>query len=136
MISAPHATMQAMKALISPLPLAIALLAACALPAHAQIKRWVDERGVVHPATRRPSPVTSRLARHRGGAPAQPLSPADQAPCARLEQYRQDLAKPAASAAPAAAAPGMKPRVSKTRAVPANGGAITRQVLLSRLGNL
>ena len=109
-LPAPHATMQAMKALIRPWPLAIALLAVCALPAHAQIKRWVDERGVVHYSNSAPQPGDKVASPVTEVAPAQPLSPADQAlGQARLEQYRQDLAKPAASAAPVAAAPGMKP---------------------------
>ena len=91
---------------------ALAALAACllatALPATAQIKRWVDERGVVHYSDALPT-RTAPGTQVESIAPVPPLSAADQAAAdARLQTYRDDLAqpaRPAASAASAAAAP-------------------------------
>ena len=83
-------------------------LLATALPATAQIKRWVDERGVVHYSDALPT-RTAPGTQVESIAPVPPLSAADQAAAdARLQKYRDDLAqpaRPAASAASAAAAP-------------------------------
>ena len=97
---------------------AVALVALCGLaltlPAGAQIKRWVDERGVVHYSDAPPPPRAPAAGAVTEVEPVAPLSPADQAAAAqRLQQYRDQLAQPpqgpasgAGAAAPAAAASG------------------------------
>lgn len=89
---------------------------ALALPAGAQqIKRWVDERGMVHygdalPAAGSASAVTDI-------APAEPLSPADKAQAEqRLQGYRDYLAQP--PAAPASAASAAAPMVHASAPLP------------------
>ncbi|QTD43752.1 DUF4124 domain-containing protein [Ottowia testudinis] len=89
--------------------LAITLLIGSALlagasSAQAQIKRWVDERGMVHygdaaPQARPAGAVTSV-------APTEPLTPAEQAAAAqRLQKYRDQLAEPPQAPASAASSP-------------------------------
>lgn len=99
--------MSVMKALIRSWPLPIGLIALLALPAHAQIKRWVDERGIVHysnvgpqPNERVASPVTEL-------APAQPITVAD--PAQGQQRWRQEPASPT----PNGATPGLAPRGDK-----------------------
>ena len=87
---------------------ALAALAACllatALPATAQIKRWVDERGVVHYSDALPT-RTAPGTQVESIAPVPPLSAADQAAAdARLQKYRDHLAQPARRLIPAACA--------------------------------
>lgn len=92
----------------SPLVLMLALASmALAAPCGAQIKRWVDERGMVHYSDAAPpaaQPASGPVADVPGAAP---LTPAEQASAeARRQQTRQELARPAllpASAASAAA---------------------------------
>lgn len=86
-----------------------AALAACLLaiapPATAQIKRWVDEQGVVHYSDAPPT-RTAPGTKVENIAPTPPLSAADKAAAdARLQQYRDTLAQPAHPAASAASAP-------------------------------
>ena len=83
-----------------------AILLLAALPAGAQqIKRWVDERGMVHYSDTAPAsaPVTAIPS-------VPPLSDADKAQAdERMRQYREILAQPPAPAASAAPAPRAAP---------------------------
>ena len=54
--------------------LALLLAAATALPAGAQIRRWVDERGVVHYSNAEPNPSDRVASPITEVAPAAPLT--------------------------------------------------------------
>jgi hypothetical protein len=104
--------MQIMKHSLPHSPvLPAALLAALmlALPASGQeIKRWVDQRGVVHYSDAPPPPNDPASSPVTTVAPVPPLTQADKARAAQdMEQYRQSLTPP--PAAPASAAPASDP---------------------------
>ena len=90
---------------------------ALALPAQAQIKRWVDERGIVHysgapPQAPPAGPVTDVV-------PVPPLSAAEAAAAAqRLQQYRDQLEAPQRPTG-AASAPAVPP--APTASAPTGG---------------
>ena len=98
--------MPRMKSLTFPWARPAILLAgfALALPAGAQtIKRWVDERGMVHYGDA-PPPSNARASAEI--APAPPLTAADKAAAdERMRQYREVLAQPPVAVASAASAP-------------------------------
>jgi hypothetical protein len=90
--------------------LLLAVLTATAGFANAQIKRWVDERGVVHYSDEAPSPGARVASPVTEVAPAAPLSAAEQqAAERRLRGYRDALNTPAAPARDAPP-PGPNPR--------------------------
>ncbi|NLD43939.1 MAG: DUF4124 domain-containing protein [Chloroflexi bacterium] len=77
-------------------------------PGHgfAQIKRWVDERGVVHYSDAPPPPQARPRSEVLEVAPVAPLGAAEEAAAAqRLQQYRDALAQPPQAPASAASAP-------------------------------
>lgn len=99
------------RTLLSPaVGLALALLALAA-PCSAQIKRWVDERGMVHYSDA-PPPATQPASGPMTDVPAAvPLTPAEQAAAAaQRQQTQQQLAQPAQP--PASAAPLQAPGAS------------------------
>lgn len=110
----------------SPLVLMLSLASmALAAPCGAQIKRWVDERGMVHYSDAVPpaaQPASGPVAEVPGAAP---LTPAEQADAeARRQQTRQELARPAllpasaaSAAAPASAAAAASQSAAATPAV-------------------
>ncbi len=87
--------------------LLLATLGTLAPPAAAQIKRWVDERGVVHYSDAPPPPRAPAAGAVTELPPMAPPSPTDRAAAAqRLQHYREQLTEPAqlpASGASAAA---------------------------------
>lgn len=107
--------MRRMKSLASPVMRFACVLAGVALawPSSAQqIRRWVDERGIVHysdtaPNAKVASPVTTMPA-------APPLSGAEKTQAdERMRQYRDALAQAPASAASVASAPTHAARAPK-----------------------